>query len=522
MNNIDIEQQSTRQIKFGAVVSYAAVAFNIASGLLYTPWMLEQIGKSNFALYTLAISLISMFTIDFGMSAAVTRFISKYNAESNQEKVNSFLGVVYKLYFIITGIICVALVITFFFLDVIYTKLTPSEIDSFKIVYVIASFTCVVSFPFITANGILASYEKFIQIKSIDIFNKLITVLVTVLALSLGMGLYALVFINSVCNLLAILVKLYVIKKKTSVKVNFAYKDRSLLKEIFGFSLWTTITSIMQRLFFNITPTILGIVSNTVFITFFSLAATLEGYVYLFAQAINGMFLPKISRILSKSEDGSNSTNLMIKVGRINLSIVALIIIGFIIFGNEFLATVWLRKSDINHKQIYICAILLMLPSLVHLPQEIAHTTMIAMNKVRLNAIIFTICGFLNVILSLCLSYYYGALGASIAICISYLFRTFLLNIAYHSVLKIKVVLFFKECYLRLLPAFLLSMGIGLIISKWISITTGIVNFVMKTMLFFFVYFLIMWILGWNKYEKNLFKSLTTGLVTKIRKKTAQ
>jgi len=67
-------------------------------------------GKNNYGLYILAASIISMFTFDFGMSTAVTRFVSKYNAERDQQSVNNFLGIVYKLYFLISGIVSVLLI----------------------------------------------------------------------------------------------------------------------------------------------------------------------------------------------------------------------------------------------------------------------------------------------------------------------------------------------------------------------------------------------------------------------------
>ena len=107
---------SSKQIKLGAVISYIAIAFNMIAGLIYTPWMITKIGQGNYGLYTLASSLITMFVVDFGMGAAVSRFVSRYNAEGNQKAVNNFLGVVYKLYFAIDIIIFTALIIVYFFI----------------------------------------------------------------------------------------------------------------------------------------------------------------------------------------------------------------------------------------------------------------------------------------------------------------------------------------------------------------------------------------------------------------------
>ena len=86
------------QVRTGAVVSYFAIGVNIITGLLYTPWMVRQIGQSNYGLYTLATSLIAIFMLDFGLGSAVSRFVSKYRAEGNQEGINSIVGVIYKLY----------------------------------------------------------------------------------------------------------------------------------------------------------------------------------------------------------------------------------------------------------------------------------------------------------------------------------------------------------------------------------------------------------------------------------------
>ena len=40
------------QIKTGAIISYVALFLNIVIGLLYTPWMINTIGKADYGLYT--------------------------------------------------------------------------------------------------------------------------------------------------------------------------------------------------------------------------------------------------------------------------------------------------------------------------------------------------------------------------------------------------------------------------------------------------------------------------------------
>ena len=108
------------QIKYGAVISYAALFINILIGLVYTPWMINSIGKADYGLYTLAFSVIQIFVFDFGLSQAVTRFVAKYLAEGRQDKANQLIGVTYKLYLVADVVIFTLLVGVFFFIPDIY------------------------------------------------------------------------------------------------------------------------------------------------------------------------------------------------------------------------------------------------------------------------------------------------------------------------------------------------------------------------------------------------------------------
>ena len=218
---VNIEAQSNRRIKLGVFMSYITIAVNIITGIVYTPWILKQIGDSNYGLYTLASSFISMFMLDFGMSAAVSRFVSRYIALDDQDTLNNFLGIVYKLYGLISAAISVILIVVFFNLNTIYDNMSVAELATFKIVFVITAFSTVFCFPFVTLNGIMRSYEYFFEMKLCDMLNKICTVVLTIIALIVGMGIYALVAVHAICIITFVLVKLVFIKRKTNIRINW-------------------------------------------------------------------------------------------------------------------------------------------------------------------------------------------------------------------------------------------------------------------------------------------------------------
>lgn len=81
-----------------------------------------------------------------------------------------------------------------------------------------------------------------------------------------------------------------------------------MIKEMLGFSIWMAIVTFAQRFIIPIAPTILGRFSNSAEISLFSLASTLEGYVFTFAAALNGLFLPNVSRLVNQ-KNIQNSMN---------------------------------------------------------------------------------------------------------------------------------------------------------------------------------------------------------------------
>ena len=495
------------QIKMGALLSYLTIAFNMIAGLIYTPWMISQIGQSHYGLYTLANSVITMLVMDFGIGAAVSRFISKYNAEGDLEATNRFLGVVYKLYLAIAMIVFAALVVLYFFIDGLYANLSSDEMEIFKVLYVIVGLFSVISFPFVNLNGILIAHERFVELKLADVFHKVFIVVAMVLCLLMGQGVYALVLVNAIAGLLTIVLKLWVIKRKTPIKIRFKYRDKGLLKEIFSFSAWTTVGSLAQRMIFNITPSIIAAVSitGTLGVAVFGVATTIEGYVFIFSTAINGMFMPRIAKIVHDGKKQEQLVPLMNKVGRLQCMIIGLLVVGFIALGESFVTDIW-NKPD--YSESYICAVLLILPSFLHQPMEVANTTMIVENKVKQQAVVLLIMGGLNVALSLVLSKYYGALGASVSIFIAYMVRTVLMTVLYQKTLHLDMWCFFKETFMKLVPQLILTLAVGMVFSHFNPISNVYLKFAVDGFVLVGFYFIMMWFCGFNAYEKGMFKAL--------------
>lgn len=486
------------QIKTGAIISYIALFLNVVIGLLYTPWMINTIGKADYGIYTLAMSVISLFVFDFGLGSAITRFVSKYLAENRQDKVNALLGLVFKLYLLGDLIVLISLFVIYFCLPNLYQGLTYEEMKSFKVVYIISSLFCVISFPFIPLNGIITSYEKFIQLKSCDLLHKVIVVILMTGCLLLGGRLFSLIMVNSVAGVVVILMKLAVLGKTRIMAIQWRYWDKDILKAVLGFSVWVTVIQLAQRCIFNIAPSVLAAFATSSAITILGLAICLEGYTFSFANAINGMFLPKVSRMLANG-DKNEILNLMIRIGRIQVYIIGLMCVGFICVGREFIQ-IWL---GVGYEEVYTCALLIILPSFLHLPQEIGNTTLIAEGHVKLQAFAYLLMAIINLVLAYPMTKYFGVTGLCTSIMIAYISRTIMMDILFYRVLHINVFRFMRESYIKIAPSLVVAIIVVFLLSNFYS-QIGWIGFIIKIFVCLSCYLLSVWFLSMNKEEKKL------------------
>lgn len=501
------------EIKRGALVSYAAIIFNIIAGLIYTPWMIHQIGQSDYGLFILATSFITLFSTDFGLGLATTRFISKYKAQNNEEQIKKFLGLTYKLYFAVNILIFLILLVLYFFINNIFKGLSLQEIEKFKIIYTISGLFTIISFQFMPLRGILMAYEKFIFLKTTDLIQKILIIILMVIALYLGYKLYALVLINAFVGLILIGIRLIYMKKNINIKIDYSIRDKNLLSEVLKFSLLQTIVLIAQQFILNITPSILGITTNSSQIAVFSIGNTINGYIWSFAIALNGLFLPMISKLVYSGErcNIKEINKLMIKIGRIQLLVIGALFTIFYAMGSEFI-NLWIGDK---FQHSYYVALFLILTPLISTTLDIANNYLIAINEIKYRTIAVIIVATISIVLSYILSLKYGAIGSAAGICLgnmtgNVVFMCFI----YIKKAKLDMSGFFKECHLKMISPIILTIIIGFTIQHFFP-TKFILFFAIKAIILGIVYITLMWIISLNSYEKNLFLSVLNKLKTK-------
>ena len=317
--------------------------------------------------------------------------------------------------------------------------------------------------------------------------------------LLLGGGLFSLVIVNSVAGIIIIILKVGVLGKTRISAIQWRYWDKALYKSVLSFSVWVTVIQLAQRCIFNIAPSILAAFATSTAITILGIAICLEGYTFSFASAINGMFLPRVSRMLT-NDNKQELLDLMTRVGRIQIYIIGLLCIGFICVGREFIQ-LWLGEG---YEEVYPCALMIILPSFLQLPQEIGNTSVVAAGKVKQQAYAFMLMAAMNLLLAYPMTKYWGVEGLCCSIMIAYLVRTLTMDYIFYKHIQINVFKFFRNSYLRILPSIALSIVLSLVLFEFLE-DGGWYGFILKTLLCVLIYLLSVWVFAMNNYEKHLF-----------------
>jgi O-antigen/teichoic acid export membrane protein len=260
-----------------------------------------------------------------------------------------------------------------------------------------------------------------------------------------------------------------------------------------------SIISIAQRFFFLITPTLLGIFSNTNQISIFSIIVIVEGYVWTFSHALNGVFIAPISRIAYQDNGKQLINDLFIKVGRIQMLTSGFIVLLILTFGKEFIM-LWLGETfaDAYFGLCFIIGV-----SFFTLTQDVAQTYLFVENKIKFRAYSLLIGALLSLVFSIFLIPQNGAIGAAIAIFIGvFVSQVVLMNIVYKKQLSLDITNFFKSVHFKFIVPFITLFSIGWITKNLLPIHSFYQLF-FHGLFFVLLYIVFSWFLILNKYEKQ-------------------
>jgi O-antigen/teichoic acid export membrane protein len=501
------------QIKKGALLNYASIFLTNIIGLLITPFIIKELGNSEFGLYTLIGSLIAYISVlDLGLNNTIVRFVSKFRAEKDKIAEENFLATIMIIYGFISVFVIIIGIVCYFNIDAIYgDSLTLEEIKKAKIMFIILIINLAISLPGGAFSGIAFGYEKFVFPKIVNLIRYLTRTILVVFILFLGGKAISIVIIDSVLNIIIIGVNAHFVFKNLKIKFKLHNFVLNQVRKIFNYSIWIFIAALISQFQWKSGQMVLGAVANTTAVAIYGVGIMLGSYYGAFSYAISGLFLPKATQMAVNNASGKELTDMMIKIGRLSFILLLYIFGAFALFGEQFVF-LWVGKT---YYQSWIIAIIIMIAYTVPLVQSFGNSLLEAKNKMSFKVILYFICITIGTLFGFVLAKNYDGIGMIIGPSIGWIIAQNILNIYYHKKINLNIIRFFQELFQKTLIVFLFTLVIGFFIRKIPG--DGWFNFILKAFLYSIIYVASMYKFGMRIHEKLLFINPIKTSVIKLK-----
>lgn len=491
------------QIKTGSIFSYIGVILNILIGLMISPITVSALGSHQFGLYQLIWSFVGYLAVlDFGFTNAIIRYVSKYRAAEDKKGEENFLAIVLIIYSIISLSVIIIGVILYFNLENIFkNSFSLSDLILAKQLFIIMLINMSINMLLNVFQATINGYERFAFQRGLIIPRIVIRSILAVILLMTGYKSIALAVLDTVLIVIFFLVQIYYCFFVIKVRFKLYKFDWKFFGEVFCYSFFIFLAIIAEQTNWKVDQFIIGIKMQASNVGVYSIAIQFPFYFMSFAGALSGIFLPRATKMEVSGANGAQFTDLMIKIARIQWSILALLLLGFAFFGREFII-LWVgREFEVG----YMIALLIMASLFIPHIQSVGPSILQAKKKDYFRSIIYFLIAVINIAATYFLVDIFGLLGAALGTALSILIgNVIIMNIYYKHVLKIQIIRFFAQTSKGLILSSAIAILAGLIFLNFPAISW--VALIIKIIIFSIIYALAFYFIGLNNDEKQMLK----------------
>ena len=488
------------QVKAGAVLNYVLIGVNILLGLLYTPYMLCMLGQSEYGLYSLVATIIAYLTLfDFGMGTAVVRYTAKFRAEGRTEESRSMFGMFFLLYAGMGVVAFIAGLCLYFNVDGLFDRtMSVDELARARTMMLLLLVNLAVTFPMSIFNSIITAYEEFVFQKVLNIARVVLSTAVIVVLLHAGYKAVAMVVVQTVFNLSVLVLNAVFCRHKLGIRLAFKRCRLDFVKEVLVFSFWAFLSDIMYRIYYSTGQFVLGAFEGTKAVAVFALGVTLMQMYLSFSGGISSVLLPRITAIATHKDSERQISDMFIRIGRIQYTVMAFLLSGFILFGRQFVS-LWAGEG---YEQVYAIALIFFFPTLIPLIQNTGISILQARNQMQFRSVMLVCVAVASLVLQIMLARQYGAIGCAVAVgAANFIGQGVVLNVYYRNVQKIAIGRFWREIAKMSVVPIVLTVAGWFIIERLALVSVA--KLVVGIVIYSAIYIPIFWHFSMNESERN-------------------
>jgi len=488
------------QVKAGIVFSYLLIIINALYGVVITPYIINQLGMDEYGVYkTIGSLTASLIVIDLGIGGTVQRYVAKYIAEKQNEKISNFIAMNLIQAAFMSGVLIVVCLFLFFSIDSVYGEsFSINQIETAQIVFFVLSISMIIQFFSDVLNGVIVGYNHFAFGNGIKLAQIIVRIILVYVVLLRWKSAVALALIDLLLIIIVIVIQRIYISFKLKQKIKLTKWENSVFFDAGKYTLLMFITSLVSQINTNADNVIVGALSGPSYVAIYSIGLLFFGMFQSLSGAVAGVMLPTVTNALQKENGLDDVIDIVVRAGRFQFALIGAGIIGFIFLGEDFI-NVWLGS---DYSDAYIITLILVVPSVFELCINVCLSILRAQNKLGFRTIVISISAVLNIIITIIAVKNWCYIGAAIGTAFSYLVCSLIvMNVYYVKVIKLPMILIYKRIVKGIWECLLVA-GVVLLFSS-MFLYGSYLRIILNVVIFCVVYGVMLLCFGLERKEKE-------------------
>jgi len=446
------------QRKLGTVLSYVYILFNVLAGLLVTKYTVHTLGKDEYGLFTLMGGLATnMQILELGLNDSVVRFMSKFRAHDDKEGENNFLAHINRIYAFISMAVVVVGIVLWFVLPSMFPKMTTYELVAARTMLAISTVNVAVTLFVNPFTASIVAYERFVLLRTLDIFTVLATNLGVVVVLHMGYRSVQMVAVIATISMIVLAVKIGYALAVLKVRPRLARFDTGLVRQVFAFSAAVFVVVIVEQIYWRLDGAILGNMLDLATVGIYSIGMSFSKYFMSFGTAISKVMMPKLVKQVEHGASATDLTNVLIQVSRLQSIILLPVLGGLIVFGREFI-DLWVGP---HFATAYWVMLVTLIPYSIELIGNVRNQIMQAKDIYWQRSRVILIMSLINVVVTIVLIKVMGMVGAALSTGLGILAGYIWINEVLKQQLGLEIGRYRREMIEGMLPAMAIAGAVG-------------------------------------------------------------
>src|ERR1700688_2773781 len=276
--------------------SWSALAVNVVVGFFLSPFILHHLGDAAFGVWLLIFSVTGYYGLfDLGIRSSIIRYVSKYTATDDREKLTGFVNTAIFSYSCI-GIVSMVLTTALSSSVERVFKIPPEMHSQARLLLLMVGASVSLGFPLGVFGGMLGGLQRFYILNWTSIGATLVRAALIVYFLNRGYGLLTVAFLTVVLPIFSSILRGFIVFRLCPMPISLKYVDRDSFRHMANYGGTTFLVMVAARLRFRTDELVLGAMMSTVAVAWFNIGARIVDYAQEFVSSLAQVFVPMSSQ----------------------------------------------------------------------------------------------------------------------------------------------------------------------------------------------------------------------------------